>query len=90
MRRRARSSVVHIVRFGPPMVQKRCQVLASIPTEILVGDRDLLTPLPHANRLAQEIEGATLTVVPDAGHMLPLERDEVVTATLARLIRPHL
>jgi pimeloyl-ACP methyl ester carboxylesterase len=67
-----------------------CKVLANIPTEILVGDRDLLTPRPHATRLAEAIEGATLTVVPDAGHMLPLERDELVTATLARLIRPHL
>jgi pimeloyl-ACP methyl ester carboxylesterase len=67
-----------------------CKVLANIPTEILVGDRDLLTPVPHAARLAEAIEGATLTVVPDAGHMLPLERDELVSATLARLIRPHL
>jgi hypothetical protein len=30
-----------------------------------------------------------LTVVPDAGHMLPLERDELVSGILIRLIRPH-
>ena len=67
-----------------------CKVLANIPTEVLVGDRDLLTPVAHAARLADAIEGAVLTVVPDAGHMLPLERDELVSETLARMIRPHL
>jgi pimeloyl-ACP methyl ester carboxylesterase len=67
-----------------------CKVLASIPTHVLVGDHDLLTPVEHAERLADAIDGATLTVVPDAGHMLPLERDELVSETLAGLIRPHL
>jgi pimeloyl-ACP methyl ester carboxylesterase len=67
-----------------------CKVFANIPTEVLVGERDVLTPVAHAARLADAIEGAVLTVVPDAGHMLPLERDELVSATLVRLIRPHL
>jgi pimeloyl-ACP methyl ester carboxylesterase len=67
-----------------------CKVLADIPTEVMVGDHDLLTPVPHAARLADAIDGAVLTVVPDAGHMLPLERHELVSATLVRLIRTHL
>jgi hypothetical protein len=29
-------------------------------------------------------------VVPDAGHMLPLERDRLVSGVLIRLIRQHL
>ena len=66
------------------------KVLNGIPTEVLVGSRDVLTPPDHARRIANRIDGATLTVVPDAGHMLPLERDELVSETLARLIRPHL
>ena len=31
-----------------------------------------------------------LTIAPDAGHMLPLERDQLVSGVLIRLIRPHL
>ena len=66
------------------------KVLDGIPTHVLVGTRDVLTPPSHARRIADHVEGAVLTVVPDAGHMLPLERDQLVSGTLIRLIRPHL
>ncbi|MGY2876196.1 pimeloyl-ACP methyl ester carboxylesterase [Marmoricola sp. URHA0025 HA25] len=65
------------------------KVLDGIPTHVLVGTRDLLTPPAHARRIADHVEGAVLTVVPDAGHMLTLERDELVSTTLVRLVRPH-
>lgn len=64
-------------------------VLDDIPTHVLVGTRDLLTPPSHARKIAAGIRGAALTVAPDAGHMLPLERDALVSGTLIRLIRPH-
>jgi len=66
------------------------KVLDGIPTHVLVGTRDVLTPPGHARRIADHVEGAVLTVVPDAGHMLPLERDELVSGVLIRMIRPHL
>lgn len=66
------------------------KVLDGIPTQVLVGTRDVLTPAEHARRIADATEDAVLTLVPDAGHMLPLERDELVSATLVRLVRPHL
>lgn len=66
------------------------KVYDGIPTHVLVGTRDVLTPPSHARRIAENIEGAILTVVPDAGHMLPLERDELVSGVLIRLLRPHL
>ncbi|MCZ4498988.1 MAG: alpha/beta hydrolase [Marmoricola sp.] len=66
------------------------KVLDGIPTHVLVGTRDVLTPPSHARRIAENVEGAILTVVPDAGHMLPLERDELVSGVLVRLTRPHL
>jgi pimeloyl-ACP methyl ester carboxylesterase len=58
-----------------------------IPTRVLVGDRDLLTPVHHARRLAGGIRGARLLVAPGAGHMLPLERDELVTTHLVEMVR---
>jgi pimeloyl-ACP methyl ester carboxylesterase len=66
------------------------KVLDGIPTHVLVGTRDVLTPPSHARRIAEHVDGAILTVVPDAGHMLPLERDELVSGVLIRMIRPHL
>jgi len=66
------------------------KVFDGIPTQVLIGTRDLITPPEHARRIAENVEGAVLTAAPDAGHMLPLERDELVTGTLIKLIRPHL
>ena len=51
---------------------------------------DLLTPPSHARRIAGEISTAEMITAPDAGHMLPLERDALVSATLVKLARPHL
>jgi pimeloyl-ACP methyl ester carboxylesterase len=66
------------------------KVFDGIPTQVLVGTRDVITPPSHSRRIAEHVEGAVLTVVPEAGHMLPLERDELVSGTLIRMIRPHL
>ncbi len=66
------------------------KVLDGIPTQVIVGTRDLLTPPSHARRIADHVEGSVLTLAPGAGHMLPLERDELVSGVLIRLIRPHL
>lgn len=56
-----------------------------VPATVLVGTRDLLTPPRSARALAAAWPGAELTVLPGAGHMLPVERpDEIVEAVLAR------
>ena len=53
-----------------------------VPTLVLVGDTDELTPPAHAEEMAAGIPGAQLTVVADCGHLSTLERPEVVTAAL--------
>lgn len=60
--------------------------LTGVPMRVLVGDRDLLTPPSHARLLADTVPGATLTVAPGAGHMLPLERDELVSSALIEMV----
>ena len=57
-----------------------------IPTTVMVGSADVLTPPSHARRLASAISGARLFVLPGAGHYLPLERDEAVSAELAAAV----
>ncbi len=61
-------------------------VLTGIAVHVLVGSDDRLTPVAHARRLAEAIPGADLTVCPGAGHMLPLERDRLVSDTLASVV----
>ncbi len=50
-----------------------------LPTGVVVGSRDLLTPPPKARQLARLIPGASLTVLPGCGHMVMLERPEALT-----------
>jgi pimeloyl-ACP methyl ester carboxylesterase len=66
------------------------KALDGIPTIVLVGDRDLLTPPAHARALVTKIPGARLITSPGAGHMLPLERDRHVSDMLEELIDPLL
>ncbi len=51
----------------------------SMPTTVVVGTRDTLTPPVHARGIAEAVAGARLVVVPGAGHMLPLEATALVT-----------
>ena len=60
--------------------------LGGVEVEVVASGRDRLTPAGHSRRLADAIPGARLTVVPATGHMLPMERPEVVTALLTKLV----
>ena len=44
-----------------------------VPTLVLVGADDELTPPAEARKMAGAIPDARLTVIPDAGHLAPLE-----------------
>jgi len=56
----------------------------AVPTLVLCGNEDAWRgPKGHAE-MARRIEGATLDIVPDCGHMAPVERPEAVNAALAR------
>lgn len=61
-------------------------VLADVPTHVLVGERDRLTPVSHARRLAELVPHAELDVLADVGHMLGYEAPDVVARHLARLV----
>ncbi|HEV7523350.1 MAG TPA: alpha/beta fold hydrolase [Acidimicrobiia bacterium] len=47
-----------------------------IPTLVVGGTADVLTPPSEAKRIARLIPGARLELMPDGGHMLMLERTE--------------
>ena len=53
-----------------------------VPTTILMGEQDALYPVETAMPLARLAAGATITVIPDCGHLAPLEAPEAVVAAL--------
>ena len=63
-----------------------------VPTVVIAGDRDRLTPPAHARRIAEMLPRLErLTILEQTGHMAPLERPAVVTDALLELsnrIRP--
>lgn len=56
-----------------------------VRTQIFCGDQDLATPERYSRYLAEAIPAARLTMVPGAGHALPLEALEVMAADLVVL-----
>jgi len=57
-----------------------------VPTLVLVGDADELTPPSHAEEIAAGVKDAQLVVVANCGHLSTLERPERVTAALVDLM----
>jgi pimeloyl-ACP methyl ester carboxylesterase len=67
--------------FGEHDESEALSQLDGIPTVILVGDRDKLTPPRHGERLADLVPHAELRTLPGRGHMLMYEAtDQVVDA----------
>jgi pimeloyl-ACP methyl ester carboxylesterase len=54
----------------------------ALPTLIVVGDKDRLTPPAQAQHMAAKIPEARLVILEDAGHMALLERHEVLDAEI--------
>jgi 3-oxoadipate enol-lactonase len=52
----------------------------AVPTLVMVGEEDILKPRKYSERIAGEIAGAQLVVVPGAGHALCLEAPGVFNA----------
>ncbi|WP_282694382.1 alpha/beta hydrolase [Streptomyces sp. CC208A] len=72
--------------FGAHDKRVALAAFRDLPALALVGDQDLVTPASHTEALAAELPGAELVVVPDAGHLVMLERPEAVTGALTGLL----
>ncbi|NOZ51275.1 MAG: alpha/beta hydrolase [Chloroflexi bacterium] len=54
----------------------------SVPTLIIAGSQDQMTPVKYARTLAEQIPDADLTVIEGAGHMMMLEQALLVTTAI--------
>ena len=61
-------------------------VLAGIPTLIACGDQDVLTPVRHSREMAAALPDSRLVVVPGAGHLVQMERPDVINEALVELV----
>ena len=58
-----------------------------VPTLVLSGDKDLLISNEFSKEMAEMIPGASLVIVPDCGHLAPVEQPEAVSAALDAWLR---
>ena len=59
----------------------------AVPTLVVVGSEDRLTPVTYSRFLVERIAGSGLVVVEGAGHMVTLERPDDVGDRVRRFIR---
>ncbi len=57
-----------------------------VPTLVICGEEDRLTPVKYSRYLSENIEGADLFLVPGAGHMVVLERPREVAERIREFV----
>jgi len=58
----------------------------SVPVAILVGEHDYATPVAEAQKLREAIPNSTLTIIPGARHLTPIECPEEIAIQLIALL----
>jgi pimeloyl-ACP methyl ester carboxylesterase len=59
----------------------------AVPTQVIVGSRDVVTPPELAQEIAARIPGAALHLIEGIGHCAPLEAPDLVTRYLLDFFR---
>jgi pimeloyl-ACP methyl ester carboxylesterase len=62
------------------------KTLNKVDTLVACGDRDLLTPMEYSQQMADTLTKSELVIVGGAGHLVQLERPEVIDDALVRLV----
>ena len=58
-----------------------------VPTLILAGAEDALIPLEESESMARRITGSKLVVIPEAGHMAPVENPQATDAAILEFLQ---
>lgn len=58
-----------------------------MPVAIVVGEEDYATPVPMAQQLHDAIAQSTLTILPKARHLTPIERPDAIAETILNLLK---
>ncbi|MEU8777838.1 alpha/beta hydrolase [Streptomyces sp. NPDC048606] len=62
------------------------QRFAEIPVTVIAADRDMITPAEHSVTIKEALPAAELVVLEDTGHLMMLERPDIVTGLLTDLL----
>ncbi|MER7458122.1 alpha/beta hydrolase [Micromonospora sp. NPDC126480] len=60
--------------------------LSGTPVLVIVGDKDMITPVTHSEEIVRRLPHAEFVQVPDSGHVVMLEHADEVNAALVRFL----
>ncbi|WP_018587688.1 alpha/beta fold hydrolase [Salinispora arenicola] len=60
--------------------------LAGAPVLVLVGEKDMITPVTHSEEIIRRLPHAEFVKIPDSGHVVMLEHADEVNAALTRFL----
>lgn len=58
----------------------------AVPTQVIVGEQDQMTPLELSEEVHRLVAGSELHVIPDCGHLPPIERPQLMAGRLRALL----
>ena len=58
----------------------------TLPTLIICGEDDVLTPIKYSEFLHRELSNSKLVLVPDAGHILMIEKPDAVNRAIEEFV----
>lgn len=73
-------SAIHRMMHRPdsmPLLPK-----VSVPTLVITGEEDEMIPVDESRRMAEAVKGATLVIIPGAGHLSNLEQPEAFNSAV--------
>jgi 3-oxoadipate enol-lactonase len=59
----------------------------AVPVSVVVGEDDAATPVAMARELHEAIPNSTLTIIPEARHLTPIERPDLISDAIRGLPR---
>ena len=73
-------------RFHNPDLRKWLHRI-DVPTHVVWGEHDQVFPRPYADALVDLIGGARLSIIPDCGHFMDIDRAEALARTVGDFIQ---
>jgi pimeloyl-ACP methyl ester carboxylesterase len=71
--------------FAELDVRHALETLSLVPTVVIAGTHDSVTPLSHSRKIADGIAGSSLVILEDTGHMAMFEEHTRVTGLILEL-----
>jgi pimeloyl-ACP methyl ester carboxylesterase len=86
------------VRVGPQTYMRQNRAVSArgdlrkvlpkvaIPTAVIVGQDDQMTPVALSQEIHALVPGSTIHIIPDCGHLPPIEKPDIVATLLKALL----